>query len=57
MMKSRRMKLAGHVACMGLKRSAYRDVVRNPERRRLLGRPKYRWEDSKGSGSGLENRD
>jgi hypothetical protein len=44
--KSRRMKLAGHVARMGAKRGAYRILVERPERRRPLGRPRRRWEDN-----------
>jgi hypothetical protein len=44
--KSRRMRRAGHVARMGEKRSAYRILVRRPEGRRPLGRPRRRWEDN-----------
>ena len=44
-MKSRRMRWAGHVACMGERRGTYRDVVGKPERKRPLGRPRHRWED------------
>jgi hypothetical protein len=44
--KSRRMKWAGHVACMGEGRGFYRVLVRRPEGKRPLGRPKRRWEDS-----------
>jgi hypothetical protein len=40
MIKSRRMRWAGHVACMGGKGNAYRILVRKPEGRRPLGRPK-----------------
>jgi hypothetical protein len=36
--KSRRMRWAGHVARMGEKRNAYRLLVGNPEGRRPLGR-------------------
>jgi hypothetical protein len=43
--KSRRMRWAGHVARMGEKRGAYRILVGRPEGRRLLGRPRSRWED------------
>jgi hypothetical protein len=43
MIKSRRMRWAGHVARMGEKRNAYRILVRKPEGRRPLGRPKRRW--------------
>jgi hypothetical protein len=45
MIKSRRMKWAGHVARMG-KRSAYRILVGKPEGKRPLGRPRRRWEDN-----------
>jgi hypothetical protein len=44
--KSRRMRLAGHVARMGEKRNAYRLLVGNPEGRRPLGRPRRRWVDN-----------
>jgi hypothetical protein len=40
--KSRRMRWAGHVAQMGEKRNAYRILLGNPERNRPLGRPRYR---------------
>jgi hypothetical protein len=45
--KSRRMRRAGHVACMGEKTGAYRILVGRPEGRRPLGRPRRRWEDIK----------
>jgi hypothetical protein len=44
--KSRRMRWAGHVARMGEKRSAYRFSVGKPEGKRPLGRPRRRWVDS-----------
>jgi hypothetical protein len=44
--KSRRLRWAGHVARMGEKRGAYRDLVGKPEGRRPLGRPRRRWEDN-----------
>ena len=45
--KSRRMRLAGHVARMGEERGAYRVLVGKPEgKRRPLGRPRGRWEDN-----------
>jgi hypothetical protein len=44
--KSRRMRWAGHVACMGEGRGAYRILVGRPEGRRPLGRRKRRWEDN-----------
>jgi len=37
--KLRRMKWAGHVACMAEGRGMYRDLMRNPEGKRPLGRP------------------
>jgi hypothetical protein len=43
MIKSRRMRRAGHVARMGEKRKAYRILVGNPEGKRPLGRPRRRW--------------
>jgi hypothetical protein len=44
--KSRRMRWAGHVARMGEGRGAYRVLVRRPEGKRPLGRPRRRWEDN-----------
>jgi hypothetical protein len=44
--KSRRIRWAGHVARMGEKRGAYRILVGRPEGRRPLGRPRRRWEDN-----------
>jgi hypothetical protein len=43
--KSRRMRWAGHVARMGEERKAYKVLVRKPEGKRPLGRPRRRWED------------
>jgi hypothetical protein len=43
--KSRRMRLAGHVARVGEKRGRYRILMGRPEGRRPLGRPRRRWED------------
>jgi hypothetical protein len=40
--KSRRMRWAGHVARKGEKRNAYRLLVGNPEGKRPLGRPRRR---------------
>jgi hypothetical protein len=40
--KSRRMRCAGHVARMGEKRNAYRLFVGKPEGKRPLGRPRRR---------------
>jgi hypothetical protein len=44
--KSRRLRLAGHVAHMGARRGAYRALVGKPEGRRPPGRPRRRWEDN-----------
>jgi hypothetical protein len=44
--KARRMRWVGHVARMGEVRSAYNILVRRPEGRRPLGRPRHRWEDN-----------
>jgi hypothetical protein len=44
--KSRRMRWAGHVARMGEKRNVYRLLVGKPEGKRPLGRPSRRWMDN-----------
>jgi hypothetical protein len=44
--KSRRMRCAGHVARMGKKRNAYRLLVGKPEGKRPLGRSRHRWVDN-----------
>ena len=44
--KSRRMRWAGHVARIGEERGVYRVLVGKPERRRPLGRPRHRWVDN-----------
>jgi hypothetical protein len=44
--KSRRMRLAGHVARMGEDRGVHRVLVGNPEGKRTLGRPRHRREDN-----------
>ena len=41
-----RVRWAGHVACMVMKRYAYRVLVGKPEGKRQLGRHPRRWEDS-----------
>jgi hypothetical protein len=46
MIKSRRMKWAGHVAGMGEKRNAYRILVGKPEGKRPLRRPRRKWVDN-----------
>jgi hypothetical protein len=45
-MKSRRVRWAGHVARMGERRGAYTVLVGKPEGSRQLGRPRRRWEDT-----------
>jgi hypothetical protein len=44
--KTRRMRWAGHVARMGEVRGAYNIFVGRPEGRRPLGRPRRRWKDN-----------
>ena len=44
--KSRKMRWAGHVARMGDRRGVYMVLVRKPEGKRPLGRPRCRWEDN-----------
>jgi hypothetical protein len=46
MIKSWRMRWAGHVAHMGEKRNACSLLVGKPEGRRPLGRPRRRWVDN-----------
>jgi hypothetical protein len=42
--KSRRMRWAGHVACMGEESNVCRVLMEKPEGKRPLGRPRRRWE-------------
>jgi hypothetical protein len=44
--KSRRMRWAGHVARMGEERGVYRVFMGKPEGKRPLGRPRRRWVDN-----------
>jgi hypothetical protein len=44
--KSRRMRSAGHVACMGEGRGVYRVLVGRPEGKKPPGRPRHRCEDN-----------
>jgi hypothetical protein len=44
--KSRRIRWAGHVARMGEERGVHRVLVGKPERKRPLARPRCRWEDN-----------
>ena len=46
--KSRRMRWAGHVACMGEERGVYRVLVGKLEGKIPLGRPRHRWVDNIG---------
>ena len=41
--KSRRVRWAGHEACMGERRGIYRVLVGKPEGKRPLGRPRHEW--------------
>jgi hypothetical protein len=44
--KSRRMRWAGHVVCMGEERGVLRVLVGKPEGKRPLERLRHRWEDN-----------
>jgi hypothetical protein len=44
--KSRRMRWAGHVAQMEKGKGVYRVLVGKPEGKRPMGRPRHRWEDN-----------
>ena len=44
--KSRRMRWVGHVARMEEGRGVHRVLVGKPEGKRLLGRPRHRWDDN-----------
>ena len=44
--KSKRMRWAGHVARMGERRGVYRVLVGKPEGKRTLERPRRRWKDN-----------
>ena len=44
--KSRRMRWAGHVTRLGEKRGVYRVLVGKPEGKRPLGMPRRRWVDN-----------
>jgi hypothetical protein len=45
-MKSRRIRWAGHVARMRAKKNVYSSMVGKPEGKRPLGRPRRRWVDN-----------
>ena len=44
--KSRKMRWAAHAVRMGERRGVYRVLVKKPDGRRPLGRPRCRWEDN-----------
>jgi hypothetical protein len=44
--KSRRMRWAGHAASTGEGRGVYRVLLGKPEGKRPLGRPRSRWDDN-----------
>jgi hypothetical protein len=44
--KSRRIRWAGHLAQMGERRNAYKILVGNPEEKRPLERPRCKWVDN-----------
>jgi len=44
--KSRRMRWAGHVARIGERRSIFQVLLGKPEGKRPLGRHRLRWEDN-----------
>jgi hypothetical protein len=46
MIKSKRIRWAGHVPRMRTKRNAYRILVGKPDGMRPLGRPRCRWVDN-----------
>ena len=46
MIKSRRLRWAGHVARMEEGRSAFKILTGNPTGKRPLGRPRRRWEEN-----------
>jgi hypothetical protein len=46
MIRSRRMRLARHIACMRPKRNEYRVLVGKQERKKPLGTPRHKWENN-----------
>jgi hypothetical protein len=46
MIRSRGMRWAGHVGCIGGKRNAYRILVGKPGAKGPPGRPRCKWEDN-----------
>jgi len=45
-LKLRRMRCKGHAACTGQERKVYKVLLGKPNGRRLLKRPRSRWEDN-----------
>jgi len=46
MIKSRRMRWAGHIARVEARRGIYRVLVGKPKGKRPLWRPRHKWEDN-----------
>ena len=46
LIKSRRLRQAGHVARIEESRRAYKMLTGKPKKQRLIGRPRRRWEDN-----------
>ena len=46
MIKSKRLKWAGHIASMEEDKSAFKILTATPAGKRALGRPTHRWEDN-----------
>jgi hypothetical protein len=46
MIKSRRMRWAGHGSTNGAKKNTCRILLEKPKGKRLLGRPRRRWVDN-----------
>jgi len=46
MIKSRRMRWAGHVACMDERKGVYKVLVGKPEGKSPPGRPSRRWDNN-----------
>jgi hypothetical protein len=44
--KVRRMKWVGHITRIGERRDVFSVLVRKPEGKRPLGRPRHRWENN-----------
>jgi hypothetical protein len=44
MIKSRRIRWAGHVACMGENWNPHRFLEEKPEGKKSIGRPRQRWQ-------------